>query len=124
MHSKDFVKLYQTKLGIFPTKEHRIIANEIVYYLENHKTIELADFISYSENTNVKNEIMAIICNEKEEILTEEEMLELLEIIKKKIKKEEIKKLKEELKSEYDVNKKLSLLEKIAELKMEIEKEV
>ncbi len=124
MHSKDFVKLYQTKLGIFPTKEHRIIANEIVYYLENHKTIDLADFISYSENTNVKNEIMAIICNEKEEILTEEEMLELLEIIKKKIKKEEIKKLKEELKSEYDVNKKLSLLEKIAELKMEIEKEV
>lgn len=124
MHSKDFIKLYQTKLGIFPTKEHRIIANEIVYYLENHKTIDLADFISYSENTNVKNEIMAIIGNEKEENLTEEGMLELLEIIKKKIKKEEIKKLKEELKSEYDVNKKLSLLEKIAELKVEIEKDV
>lgn len=124
MHSKNFIKLYQTKLGIFPTKEHRIIANEIVYYLENHKTIDLADFISYSENTNVKNEIMAIIGNEKEENLTEEGMLELLEIIKKKIKKEEIKKLKEELKSEYDVNKKLSLLEKIAELKVEIEKDV
>lgn len=123
MHDKVYVKLYQTKLGIFPTKEHRVIANEIVYYLENHKTINLADFISYAENTNVKNEIMAIISNEKDTNITEDGMMELLSIIRKKIKKEEIKKLKEEIKQEYDVNKKVALLEKIAELKKENEYE-
>ncbi len=117
MNAKEYVKLYQTKLGIFPTKDHRVIANEIIYYLENHKTINLADFISYAENTNVKNEIMAIISNEKDMNITEDGMMELLSIIKKKIKKEEIKKLKEEIKSEYDINKKMALLEKIAELK-------
>lgn len=121
MNGKEYVKLYQTKLGIFPTKEHRVIANEIVYYLENHKTINLADFISYAENTNVKKEIMAIISNEKENTITEEGMLELLSIIRKKIKKEEIKKLKEEIKNEYDANKKVALIEKIAELKKENE---
>lgn len=121
MNSKDFIKLYQTKLGIFPTKEHRLIANEIVYYFENNKTINLADFISYSENTNLKEEIMAIIRNEKDNNLTEEGMLELLEIIKKKIKRKEILKLKEEIKNEYDINKKVLLLEKIAELKKEKE---
>ncbi len=117
MNAKEYVKLYQTKLGIFPTKDHRVIANEIIYYLENHKTINLADFISYAENTNVKNEILAIISNEKDMNITEDGMMELLSIIKKKIKKEEIKKLKEEIKSEYDINKKMALLEKIAELK-------
>lgn len=121
MNAKEYVKLYQTKLGIFPTKEHRVIANEIVYYLENHKTINLADFISYAENTNVKQEIMAIISNEKDTNITEDGMMELLNIIRKKIKKEEIKKLKEEVKNEYDVNKKVALIEKIAELKKENE---
>lgn len=121
MNAKEYVKLYQTKLGIFPTKEHRMIANEIVYYLENHKTINLADFISYAENTNVKQEIMAIISNEKDTNITEDGMMELLNIIRKKIKKEEIKKLKEEVKNEYDVNKKVALIEKIAELKKENE---
>lgn len=121
MNAKEYVKLYQTKLGIFPTKEHRVIANEIVYYLENHKTINLADFISYAENTNVKQEIMAIISNEKDTNITEDGMMELLNIIRKKIKKEEIKKLKEEIKNEYDVNKKVALIEKIAELKKENE---
>lgn len=123
MHSKDFVKLYQTKLGIFPTKEHRLIANEIIYYLETNKTIDIADFITYAENTNLKEEIMAIISNEKDNNLTEEGMMELLEIVKKKIKKEEILKLKKEIKKEYDVNKKVELLERIAELKKENEME-
>ncbi len=119
MNDKEYVRLYQTKLGVFPTKEHRIIANEIVYYLEKNKTINLADFITYAENMNLKDEIMAIISNEKDLVLTEEEMLELLAIIRKKIKKEEINKLKALIKEEYDVNKKMALLEKITELKKE-----
>ncbi len=123
MNAKEFIKLYQTKLGVFPTKEHRVIANEIVYYLENHKTINLADFISYAENTNLKSEIMAIISNEKDTIVSEEGMLELLSILKKKMKKEEIKILKEEIKNEYDVKKKMALLERIADLKKENEHE-
>ena len=123
MNAKDYVKLYQTKLGLFPTKEHRRIANEILYYLDTFKTINLADFISYAENTNLKEEIMDIIINEKDTNVTESGMLELLSIIRKKIKKEEIKKLKEEIKSEVDVSKKVSLLEKITEIKKETEYE-
>lgn len=117
MHSKDFVKMYQTKLGIFPTKEHRLIANEILYYIEKHKNISIADFITYAETTNLKQEIMDIINNEQELEMTEDGMMELLIRIKKKIKKEEIEKLKQEIKKEQDINKKVALLEKIAEIK-------
>lgn len=119
MNGYDYVKLYQTKLGIFPTKEHRRIANEILYYLEQNKTINLADFISYIEHTELKEEIMAIIKDVKDSNLTEDGMLELIAIVGKQIRNEEIKKLKEEVKNEYDESKKIALLEKIAKIKKE-----
>lgn len=117
MHSKDFVKMYQTKLGIFPTKEHRLIANEILYYVEKNKTISIADFITYVQTISLKEEIMDIINNEQEFEMTENGMLELLSMVKIKIKKEEIENLKQEVKKEQDINKKVVLLEKIAEIK-------
>lgn len=123
MNAKEYINLYKTKLGLFPTKEHRRIANEILYYLDTYKTMNLADFITYAENTNLKEEIMDIIKNEKDTTVSEDGMLELLSIMKKKIKKEEIKKLKEEIKNETDVSKKMSLLEKITEIKKETEYE-
>ena len=123
MNDAKYIRLYKAKLGMFPTKEHRQIANEIVYYLEKNKSITLPDFISYAENSNLKEKIMAIIENEKELDLEEEGMLELLDIMKKRIKKEEINKLKAEIKEEYDINKKMALVEKMTELKKENEME-
>lgn len=117
MNSYNYIKLYQTKLGIFPTKEHRMIANEIIYYYEKNKDINLADFITYIETNPLRNEIMDIINNGKDFCLNEEGMLELIYKVKKKIQEQEISKLKNEVKSEFDIHKKLALLEKIAELK-------
>lgn len=117
MNSVSFIKLYQTKLGIFPTRSHRAIANEILYYYETNKTISLADFITYAETTNLKDQIMDIISNGESTALTEAAMIELLQIVKKKIKEHEIQKLKEELKKEYDVTKKMALIAKMTEIK-------
>ena len=117
MHSPGFIKLYQTQLGIFPTKEHRLIANEILYYYEMNKTICLADFITYAQGTELKSQIMAILENVNEKVLMEEDMLELLERLKKKIKKQEIERLKKELSQEFDEAKKTILAEKILEIK-------
>ncbi len=121
MHSKDFIKLYQIKLGVFPLKKYRAIANEIVYYLDKYKTINIADFISYAENIDLKDEIMAIINSEDEIPLTDEGMLDLLENINKKIKQDEIKNLKNEVKNEVDVIKKRQLIAKMTEIKKELE---
>lgn len=117
MNDPLYVKLYQTQLGIFPTKEERQIANEIVYYCETNRTINLADFITYAETTNFKQPIMDIISESKNLELSEASMFELLMNIKRKIKDQEIKKLKEEIKKELDINRKTELLEKIAEIK-------
>ncbi len=117
MHSPGFIKLYQTQLGIFPTKEHRLIANEILYYYEINKTINLADFITYIETTTCKAEVMSILKNEEEKPVTEEAMKELLHKLKKMIKEQEIEKLKQELSQEFDENRKTILAEKILEIK-------
>lgn len=117
MNGVNYIKLYQTKLGMFPTKEHRMIANEILYYYETNKTMDLADFITYAETTNVNNAIMDILNSVWFDTLDETAMLELLKLVKKKIKEQEIEKLKIELSKELDENKKTALALKIVEIK-------
>jgi len=117
MHDVVFIKLYQTKLGIFPTKEHRLIANEILYYYETNKSIQLADFITYAETTTMYTSIMDILSSIEEKELTGSAMLELIRRLKKKMKEQEIEKLKMELKKELDENKKTTLALKIVEIK-------
>ena len=64
---------------------------------------------------------MAIINSEDEIPLTDEGMLDLLENINKKIKQDEIKNLKNEVKNEVDVIKKRQLIAKMTEIKKELE---
>jgi DNA primase len=117
MNGYEYIKLYQTQLGIFPTKSDRAVANEIIYYYEMHKTINLADFISYAASIPLKKEIMDIISSVEIKEINESVMMELLNKIKKKIKTREIDKLKEEIRNEYDINKKVILTEKMLEIK-------
>ncbi len=117
MQSPTYIKIYQTKLGLFPTKEHRQVANEIIYYYETNKTINLADFITYVATISLKDAIMDIINSTVEMSFSESAMLELILKVKKKIKKQEIEKLKIELSQEFDENRKTKLAEKILELK-------
>ena len=117
MNAPNFIKLYQTKIGVFEDPEYRHIANEITYYYTKHKTINLADFITYAETIKEKDAITKIISEHNNLNLTEESMLELISAFRQKNKKETIKKLKTELQNEYDVHKKIALIEKITEIK-------
>ena len=117
MNDPIYIKMYQTQLGMFQEKENRTIANEILYYYETNNTIRLADFITYAETTPLKKEIMDIIENGEIDKVSEQEMMELLTRLKKKIKEKEIKRLKEVIKTEFDIHKKIEITEKIAELK-------
>jgi DNA primase len=117
MNGYQYIKLYQTQLGIFPEKENRAIANEIIYYYEMHKTINLADFITYVETIPLKDKIMDIINSVQIKEINESIMMELLDNIKKKINDKKILELKEEIKNELDSNKKALLAQEIIEIK-------
>jgi DNA primase len=117
MNGYQYIKLYQTQLGIFPEKEDRAIANEVIYYYEMHKTINLADFITYVETIPLKDKIMDIINSVQIKEINESIMMELLDNIKKKINDKKILELKEEIKNELDSNKKALLAQEIIEIK-------
>lgn len=117
MNSPVYIKMFQTKIGVFPTKDQRMIANEIIYYYEKNKDINLADFITYAETINLKQEILDIISNVNINDLSEEYMLELLDSFRIKIKRQKELNIKEQLKNELDENKKIALLEELTSLK-------
>ncbi len=120
MNSVNYLKMFQVQVGIFPDKHYRVIANEILYYYEKNKDINLADFIAYAETTDLKNEIMAIINSGYVDEVSDEIMLELLMAFKNKIKRQKELEIKKQLKLEMDENKKVALIKELTELKKDV----
>lgn len=118
MNDSIYIKMYMKKLGYIEQQKYRLIASEIIYYYELNKYISLADFITYSETSKLKEEIMDIIKNVNYEELNEKVFLDSISLIKKKRKENEIKILKEEIKNTMDESKKEEILQKIIDLKI------
>lgn len=118
MNDSIYIKMYMKKLGYIAEQKYRLIASEIIYYYELNKYISLADFITYSETSKLKEEIMDIIKNVNYEELNEKVFLDSISLIKKKRKENEIKILKEEIKNTMDESKKEEILQKIIDLKI------
>jgi len=118
MSDSKFIKIFNTKLGFLKNLEERNLVREIEYYIETHKKINLADFISYAENDNNIRELVNNISGTINfEELEEKTFIEYINVIKKILNREEIDRLKQELKVEMDINKKVEISKKILELK-------
>lgn len=121
MNDGSYIKSFSKQLGFFDSKLHRGISNIIMYYYEKHKTISLAEFISYISNNNeLYDDIMAIINNNADMELNDDFFMENIKAIKKAGIESEIKKIKQEIKTELDINKKVKLATRLAELKKEV----
>jgi molybdopterin-binding protein len=120
MNGIDYIKEYQNKLGFFSDPVYREIANEIVYYADENGEITVADFITYvNTKENIKDKVMEIVNDSINEEVTIEAMDEYINAVVKVMKKQEIQRLKLEMKKELDVDKKMKLAQQIAELKKE-----
>lgn len=119
MNGEKYIREYQKKLGFFPTEIYRETANEILYYFENNKTINVADFITYvSDKGTLKDEVTKIVNSAIDgEELTLEAMDEYIDVVNKLLVNREIKRLKQQMKNELDVDKKIKIAIRIADLK-------
>lgn len=120
MHDPIYIKMYKSKLGFLNHPTYRGIANEIMAYYESHRNINFADFLTFIETSKLKNEMLELIASIKDENMDETIMEEYINAVRKVIKEEEIKKLKEEQKNELDANKKLEIGRRIQKLKKEV----
>ena len=120
MNDSKYVTIYKNRLGYFKEKVERIVASEIVYYNNEHN-INIADFISYLIPQEELNKYVTKILSENiNTVISEEEFNNCIDVILKILKKDEIKELKEKIKNEMDVNKKVELIAKLTEIKKEV----
>lgn len=122
MSGTEYVNEYQKKLGYFTDPLYREIANEIVYYEEQHQgEIHVADFITYvMDKENIRNKVMTIVTEALNEEITMSAMDDYIKAVLKVMTNKEIKRLKNLMKDELDVDKKMKLAMQIAELKKDV----
>ena len=121
MNDPKYIKMYQNRLGYFKEEIYRGIANEIIYYYEQNKKIELADFLSYVEVSPLKEAMSAIIQGINDDEIGENKMEDYIFHIKMKLWEDKVKELKESQKRETDVHKKGLIGEDIVNLKKKIQ---
>ena len=117
-----YIKQFITQLGVFPEKWQRNIVNEIRYFYDKNKTINIADFISYlSDKVEMQKVIMDIVSKYGDLEITDELFSEYIKAERKILINNEIKEIKKNLKNERDINKKIELGEQLTKLKKEVE---
>ena len=122
MTNGKYIKLFVKQLGVFPEKWQRNIVNEIRYYYDKNKTINIADFITYlSDKIEIQCVINEIVSTYGDIEITDELFNEYIKAEKKKILNNEIKDIKDRLKKEKDINKKLELGNELTRLKKEVD---
>ena len=122
LNGKEYIDEYQKVLGFFEDALDRNIANEIIYYYRENKMINPADFITYiNDKEEIKEKVLKIVSDVDESVLSIESMDDYLKRLDKIMIKNEIKRLKEQIKEEKDENKKIELLNRIAEIKKNVE---
>lgn len=111
-----FIRKYKIELNYFPEEKYKLIANDILAYKEINGEFDIADFMTYINDLEYKEDIYRILNDYQDKILPEE-FDNFVAIINKWIRESKIDKLKEQLKNETDVKKQEELNDLIIKIK-------
>ena len=118
MNDGKFVEKFKKELGYFDEKKYRSLANEIIYFYETNKNIELSSFISFiSTKDYIVDDAMEIIKGNKAIDLEMNAFEEFINVAKNEMVKLEIKDLKNKIAKSMDVSEELELAQKLLNLK-------
>ena len=116
MDDPKFIRKYKIELNYFPEEKYKLIANDILAYKEINGEFDIADFMTYINDLEYKEDIYRILNDYQDKILPEE-FDNFVAIINKWIRESKIDKLKEQLKNETDVKKQEELNDLIIKIK-------
>ena len=118
MCDSKYISIFKKKLGYLKNQIERIIVAEITYYNNEHRGIDIASFTTHIlTNEQIKDKCLEIISENGNKELSDDEFISCINVILKIYQDDEIKKLKQEIKDEMDINKKVELISKLTELK-------
>ena len=116
MNDPKFIRKYKIELNYFPEEKYKLIANDILAYKEINGEFDIADFMTYINDLEYKEDIYRILNDYQDKILPEE-FDNFVAIINKWIRESKIDKLNEQLKNETDVKKQEELNDLIIKIK-------
>lgn len=116
MNDPKFIRKYKIELNYFPEEKYKLIANDILAYKEINGEFDIADFMTYINDLEYKEDIYRILNDYQDKILPEE-FDNFVAIINNWIRESKIDKLKEQLKNETDVKKQEELNDLIIKIK-------
>lgn len=116
MNDPKFIRKYKIELNYFPEEKYKLIANDILAYKEINGEFDIADFMTYINDLEYKEDIYRILNDYQDKILPEE-FDNFVAIINKWIRESKIDKLKEQLKNETNVKKQEELNDLIIKIK-------
>ena len=115
---KEFYRIYSINLGYLNNKIECDVVSMINAYIKKNNDISIAGFLDYVEvYPEIKEYVLKVISVNNLETLEKKDFCGILDAVIKCINDEEIKKLKNEIKNEVDVSRKLELMKKLTELK-------
>ncbi|MFI3260104.1 MAG: DNA primase [bacterium] len=119
-----FLKIYKKELNFLKNKLERDLVSEIDVFYKKNVNGSLADFLGYiAINNLLSDRINEIITDNVDEEVTQEKFFEYLILMRRKIRDDDIKSLKNQVKNELDVDKKIKLIEQLTKLKGSVDYE-
>jgi len=118
MNDTDCMRLFLHYQLNLPKCKYRLVSNNLIYYFELNRSIDFADYLTFSEDYEEVSEVVKeIIRDVHVDEFSTKDMEAVIKIMKTMIDNEKIRELKEEMKTELDVNRKKRLFESIIEIK-------
>ena len=118
MNDGKFIEIFKKELGYFNEKKYRNLANEIIYFYEEAKEINLSSFISFiSTKDYIYDDAMEIIRKNKIIDFDRTAFDEFIQVAKMEMVKEEIRELKAKIANSMDANEEIELASKLLNLK-------
>lgn len=120
-----YIEIFKEKLGYLRNRIERELLSEIEYYINKHKKIDYSSFLAYINTSDeISSDIVEFVNNISSNIdiedLDDNIFINYVKNIKNIMNKDEIKKLKNDLKNELDINKQLEISKRIIELKKDV----
>ena len=107
----EVIKIYENNKCYFPTTEFRYLANEIIYYFNKHKSIVIADFITYlNDKPELIDAINKVDIIDVSDNYSMEEINDYIDLLNNYSVESQIKKLTSEFKNSIDENRKTEIM--------------
>lgn len=117
LKNKEIIKMFNKNAAYFPTDEYRFLFHEINCFYQEFKYIDVADFITYINDSEdlikLVGEIESLKLKEECDL---EEIADYIKVIKSYTVEKEMARLKEALTNETDNTKKQKIANQIVEL--------